>query len=126
MINTELVQLKFNRSSPPYMEGELAAFPPEIAERYLKAKIARRPSKEDLVPPPPPKVEKLIRLRFVQSFDRFNRDEEASFPEAYAEQILEAKFAVRVDDEAEERKALEKAFEDPPKHKAMLGAPKSK
>lgn len=36
--NKRLVVVQFNESSAPYLKGETAGFPPEIAERYLRAR----------------------------------------------------------------------------------------
>jgi hypothetical protein len=63
-----LVSVKFIRKNSPYNVGEIAGFPPDIAEKLVKRKRAvyskpdkeappkPPPAKEDAVEPPKPKA----------------------------------------------------------------------
>ena len=40
-VNTRVL-IKFLRSKPPYLAGETAAFPPHVAEKYIRMGVAEK------------------------------------------------------------------------------------
>lgn len=47
-VEAKLVVIKFLVSQPPYCAGETAGFPPEVAERYLRARIRTSEGMKDV------------------------------------------------------------------------------